>query len=568
MTRPSLMLQRQATTLLAALTLTLSVAPAAAHEAPTADSATVGSTASAPPVTDVVPALPEKSPSSPQSVGTDRSIGAEPSGEDPTSVVTTENDPLNGIDLSGAGAWLHDSTGWWYRILDGSYPASTWATINGAAYYFNSTGYMTTGWLQQDGAWYYLKASGARAQGWVYDRGTWYYLADDGRMSTGWIQDGGSWYYLKPSGAMTTGWLQQDGAWYYLKASGARAQGWVYDRGTWYYLADDGRMSTGWIQDGGSWYYLKPSGAMTTGWLQQGGTWYYLGTSGAMATGWLRQGGTWYYLDTNGAMATGERVINGRTERFTAGGVWYGYSAPTGYLQPTDHITSLGWATNDLTWGMNGVKVRIVQQRLGIWSSGTLASVNSTFQAAVRNFQARAGLPQTGVVDRTTWDAMGTGYSWWVDQYQATPISLSATRSERVEAMIGYAWNQIGSSYTWGGAGSYSLGFDCSGLVLQSLYAAGMDPQPINVHKHQWPSYRTSRELYAYPGFQHVPFNQRQRGDLVFYTTKGVVSHVSIYLGNDQIIHTDWMGRPARVDHVTAGYSWSAIAPTVVRPFP
>ena len=46
---------------------------------------------------------------------------------------------------------------------------------------------------------------------------------------------------------------------------------------------------------------------------------------------------------------------------------------------------------------------------------------------------------------------MDTGYPWTVDQYQATPLPLTATRSERIEAMIGYAWNQTGSSYTWGG---------------------------------------------------------------------------------------------------------------------
>ncbi len=35
-------------------------------------------------------------------------------------------------------------------------------------------------------------------------------------------------------------------------------------------------------------------------------------------------------------------------------------------------------------------------------------------------------------------------------------------------------------------------GIHCSGLVPQSLYAAGMDPQPISVDKHVRPLYRTS----------------------------------------------------------------------------
>ena len=272
-------------------------------------------------------------------------------------------------------------------------------------------------------------------------------------------------------------------------------------------------------------------------------------------------------LDAPG-QATGTLTIGGSTYHFTSTGVWIGYQAPAGYLQPVSQTTSLGWATNDLTWGMNGVKVRIVQQRLGLWYSTKLASVDASFQNAVRNFQRRVGLPQTGVVDQSTWNALDTGYSWWVDQYQATPVSLSATRSERIEAMIGYARDQLGSSYTWGGAGPYNLGFDCSGLSLQSLYRAGLAPQPIDVYKHAWPAYRTSQELYDHPGLMHVPLSQRQRGDLIFYTSEGVVTHVAIYLGDDQVIHTDWMGRPARVQHITVGYGWENMTGYVVRPFP
>lgn len=254
-------------------------------------------------------------------------------------------------------------------------------------------------------------------------------------------------------------------------------------------------------------------------------------------------------------------------EELAPNGEWRGYRVPGGYLQVTDKITSLGWSTNTLTSGMNGVKVRIVRRKLGLYDS-SLATVNGAFMSAVRNFQRRAGLPQTGVVDEATWNAMGTGYSWYVDQYQATPISLESSRSERIEAMITYARDQIGSSYTWGGAGPYSLGFDCSGLVLQSLYHAGLDPQPINVVKHGWPSYRSSQELYAYSGFKHVPFSERRRGDLIFYRSGGTIVHVAIYLGGNRIVHTDWMDKPAREDYVTARYSWSAIDSYVVRPFP
>lgn len=435
------------------------------------------------------------------------------SGEDRASNTSSDTDEpptMDAPDETGRGAWIRDSIGWWWRRADGTYPASQWVRIGGSRYFFYDSGYMATGWLR-DGA-------------------DWFFLAPSGALTGGWVRDGGQWYYLDPaSGVMRTGLTPVDG----------------------------------------TWYYLESSGAMRTGWERLADGWHFFASNGAQMGGWVRDGGEWYYLDPNtGVMRTAPLDLNGRHYEFDASGAWRGYEAPAGYLQPTDHITGLGDATNTLTWGMNGTKVRIVQVRLGLWHANKLASVDAPFVAAVKNFQQRAGLPVTGVVDKATWEAMDTGYPWTVDQYQATPLPLTATRSERVEAMIGYAWNQTGSSYTWGGAGPYDLGFDCSGLVLQSLYTAGLDPQPINVVKHAWPSYRTSQELYAYPRFQHVPLGQRQRGDLIFYTTSGTVTHVAIYLGDDMVVHTDWMGRPARMQHITVGYGWGRMTPDVVRPLP
>ena len=539
---------------LAVLTLALGVAiPAHADDA-----------ASTPmPTTTISP------PQQQETVGTGSDSTSQP--PVPSQAPEADGSAQSPVRLTGQGRWIASGSRWWWRDNDGSYPHGVWGEVEGSLYAFDGSGWMRTGWFKDGDAWYYLTGSGAMARGWAKVASTWYYLdPSTGKMATGWLDTGGTTYYLTASGAMHTGWFKDGDAWYYLTGSGAMARGWAKVASTWYYLdPSDGHMHSGWAKVGSHWYYLAPSGDMRTGWQQVSGTWYYLHGDGHMATGWLQLGSTWYYLDpTTGKMATGTITVNGGTYNLSPSGAWIGYTAPAGYLQPTDRITPLGWATNELTPGMNGVKVRIVQQRLGISNGSALATANGTFQNAVRNFQRRAGLPQTGVVDQQTWNAMGTGFSWWVDQYQATPIGLSATRSERIEAMIGYAWNQLGSSYTWGGAGTYGLGFDCSGLVLQSLYHGGMDPQPINVIKHAWPAYRTSRELYAYQGFMHVPFSQRQRGDIVFYRSRGTVVHVSIYLGNDQVIHTDYMGRPARIDNVTAGYSWGAIAPEVVRPFP
>ena len=549
--------------LTAALTLALIALPAQAR----ADAGDEGAPQSAAEGTTAAQsasvAVPSASPS-PETTDAPEPAAPAANDEDRADQASSEGDEpptMDAPDETGRGAWMRDSTGWWWRRVDGSYPASQWVRIGGSRYYFYDSGYMATGWFRDGADWFFLAPSGALVGGWLKDGGSWYYLdPSTGVMRTGLTAVDGTWYYLGSSGAMRTGWEHLFDGWHFFASNGAQIGGWLRDGGQWYYLdPDTGVMRTGLTGVDGTWYYLGSSGAMRTGWERLADGWHFFASNGAQMGGWLRDGGEWYYLDPDTGIM--------RTE-FDASGAWRGYEAPAGYLQPTDHITGLGDATNTLTWGMNGTKVRIAQVRLGLWHANKLASVDAPFVAAVKNFQQRAGLPVTGVVDKATWDAMDTGYPWTVDQYQATPVPLTATRSERVEAMIGYAWNQTGSSYTWGGAGPYDQGFDCSGLVLQSLYAAGLDPQPIDVIKHAWPSYRTSQELYAYPRFQHVPLAQRQRGDLIFYTTSGTVTHVAIYLGDDMIVHTDWMGRPARMQHITAGYGWDRMTPDVVRPLP
>ena len=559
--------------LTAALTLALIALPAQAR----ADAGDEGAPQSAAEGTTAVQsasvAVPSASPS-PETTDAPKPAAPAANDEDRADRASSEGDEpptMDAPDETGRGAWMRDSTGWWWRRVDGSYPASQWVRIGGSRYYFYDSGYMATGWFRDGADWFFLAPSGALVGGWLKDGGSWYYLDPaTGVMRTGLTAVDGTWYYLGSSGAMRTGWEHLFDGWHFFASNGAQIGGWLRDGGQWYYLdPDTGVMRTGLTGVDGTWYYLGSSGAMRTGWERLADGWHFFASNGAQMGGWLRDGGEWYYLDPDtGIMRTAPLELNGRRYEFDASGAWRGYEAPAGYLQPTDHITGLGDATNTLTWGMNGTKVRIAQVRLGLWHANKLASVDASFVAAVKNFQQRAGLPVTGVVDKATWDAMDTGYPWTVDQYQATPLPLTATRSERVEAMIGYAWNQTGSSYTWGGAGPYDQGFDCSGLVLQSLYAAGLDPQPIDVIKHAWPSYRTSQELYAYPRFQHVPLAQRQRGDLIFYTTSGTVTHVAIYLGDDMIVHTDWMGRPARMQHITAGYGWDRMTPDVVRPLP
>ncbi|HHB52160.1 MAG TPA: peptidoglycan endopeptidase, partial [Saprospiraceae bacterium] len=79
--------------------------------------------------------------------------------------------------------------------------------------------------------------------------------------------------------------------------------------------------------------------------------------------------------------------------------------------------------------------------------------------------------------------------------------------------------------YVWGATGPYT--YDCSGFTQKIYRDAG-----INIP-------RVSRDQ-AREG-QYVSYENLRRGDMVFFDTKkkrtGIVSHVGIYLGNNNFIH-------------------------------
>lgn len=281
------------------------------------------------------------------------------------------------------GKWEFTGEHWKWKEGNGKYATSTWKSIDGVWYYFDTNSNMTTGWQQIGGIWYYMNSSGAMTTGWQQIGGTWYYMNSSGAMQTGWQQIGGTWYYMNGSGVMQTGWrtignqtyyLNEGGAmatgwklvenvWYYFNSSGyllkgeqtiagtkwyldentgALYTGWHYTAGKWYHHTNEGLKQTGWQFIDGTWYYMNADGVMTTGWQQIGGMWYYMDGSGAMQTGWKLLGNHWYYMNGSGAMLTGFQAIGNEKFYFNASGemqtgwqfidnVWY-YFNTSGYL--------------------------------------------------------------------------------------------------------------------------------------------------------------------------------------------------------------------------------------------
>jgi cell wall-associated NlpC family hydrolase len=104
-----------------------------------------------------------------------------------------------------------------------------------------------------------------------------------------------------------------------------------------------------------------------------------------------------------------------------------------------------------------------------------------------------------------------------------------------VAAAIGYAEEQLGKPYLFGGTGPDA--FDCSGLVMMAYRAAGVDIE------------RTSEQQWATE--TRVPASQAQPGDLVFFAgadgTQTDPGHVGLVIGDGKMIEAYATGFPIRV---------------------
>ena len=144
------------------------------------------------------------------------------------------------------------------------------------------------------------------------------------------------------------------------------------------------------------------------------------------------------------------------------------------------------------------------------------------------------------------------------------------TRSQLISTMIASARSYEGSPDVWGGSNSPRVGADCVGVVMQALLSVGINVEPSNSVTHTLPGNTTPREIYASKKFKHVPYSQRQPGDLIFQANDprnpGTVRHVQMYLGNGMVMESVHVGGIVRPEHIT--YPASMDMPTVVRPIP
>lgn len=239
----------------------------------------------------------------------------------------------------------------------------------------------------------------------------------------------------------------------------------------------------------------------------------------------------------------------------------------------------------------------LFQQRdNGAW--GTLKDRMTPYVAATNFFTAlkkipdRASLEPTIVAHKVQRNADPYHYakSWPIgvafvtslgEQIESTP-NLDSGCEETADPMTGTpsgssivdaAMRWRGTPYSWGGGdihgptygiyqtdhldGSNTKGFDCSGLVLHSVYTATGIRLP-----------RTADQQIRDSRGTPIPrdWNAMQPGDIVAFSNRngasGSYSHIGIYIGNKEMVHAPRRGKPVRTINLeTSNYyakqTWS-----------
>ncbi|MGY1652746.1 C40 family peptidase [Geodermatophilus sp. SYSU D01119] len=111
----------------------------------------------------------------------------------------------------------------------------------------------------------------------------------------------------------------------------------------------------------------------------------------------------------------------------------------------------------------------------------------------------------------------------------APAVAAAGGGSGAAQAAVQTALAQVGDPYVWGAGGPNA--FDCSGLTQYAYAAAGI-------------SLPHSSRMQSQMGTA-VSRSQLQPGDLIFYYSP--VSHVSMYIGNGQMVHASTSGVPVKV---------------------
>ncbi|SCI34075.1 MULTISPECIES: C40 family peptidase [unclassified Romboutsia] len=124
------------------------------------------------------------------------------------------------------------------------------------------------------------------------------------------------------------------------------------------------------------------------------------------------------------------------------------------------------------------------------------------------------------------------------NKIEQSNTNVPAANTSLAQAVVNLAYSKIGSPYVWGAEGPNS--FDCSGLTSYVYKnAAG-----ISI-----PRSSSAQSTYG----TTVSKANLQPGDLVFFGS-GSVSHVGIYIGGGNMIHSPKPGETVKITSINSSY--------------
>ena len=180
-------------------------------------------------------------------------------------------------------------------------------------------------------------------------------------------------------------------------------------------------------------------------------------------------------------------------------------SVPSGAIR-TEYVRR-GWQAGPLGWPVaeaedlegGGSRQRFQGGAISVDSTGSV-SVNTNYQG----FQNPSPFYQVSNCSVSI-SHQGQGIFGY-----RTPsrISLYATKNDCIEAAISRAYDYLGTPYRWDYSCAPGVGVDCAGLVMQSLYATGMNLGRYN----PWDHYYTpghdhyANDMWNDPRFKHLSF--------------------------------------------------------------
>ena len=139
--------------------------------------------------------------------------------------------------------------------------------------------------------------------------------------------------------------------------------------------------------------------------------------------------------------------------------------------------------------------------------------------------------------------------SKYLDSFKSGSITITSTGKvqetpeELINKVISLAKAQIGKPYEYGSTGPNS--FDCSGLA-QYVFKNGAN---INLPRNSKAQAEVGRA---------VSKSDLRPGDLVFFNTSGSgISHLGIYIGDNQMVHAPSSGKKIQIVNITQSY-WSS----------